>query len=154
MRHSYVFELNSRKMKVNACSESSLCGQQVGDVVYCIMRMQCDRVMGKTCGKTLWQTWSGKVGGETGHPPRRRRSFHLKIMTTTRYLSIHLSTAPLPASCRQNKWFVDYSYASFMLYLHERPFRPFSLDTITYRRFLFHYLKPDRIYVWNNLLKM
>ena len=43
MRHSYVFELNSRKMKVNACSESSLCGQQVGDVVYCIMRMQWER---------------------------------------------------------------------------------------------------------------
>ena len=144
MRHSYVFELNSRKMKVDACYESSPCGQQVGDVVYCIMRMQCDRVM----AKTLWQTWSGKVGGETGHPPGRRRSFHQKIMTTTRYLSIYLSTPPPPASCRQN----GSSYSSFTLYLHERPFRPFSLDTITYRRFLFLYLKPDRIYVWNNLL--
>ena len=109
-------------------------------------------VMGKTCGKTLWQTWSGKVCGETGHPPSPKTAVPSKKLWPHPATSPSISNLPfsLPPVAITNGSLTLYLdiYASFTLYLHEHPFRPFSLDPITYRRFLFRHLKPNIIHVY------
>ena len=104
--------------------------------------------------KQILDTWQTKYLFQLNEQANLLYSFISFSLSLS--LSLQRRSFPLPASCRQNKWFVDYSYASFMLYLHERPFRPFSLDTITYRRFLFPSLEA-RLQLrrnLNNLLKM